>query len=640
MLSTAPSQPESSLYDTLSRQGALGHRVIRLTLVMMVAAYGAVVFVNFWMRQQPSGLFILALAVLGLGVCLALLVAYSLRRLSATEAISIMTLWNVSYVLMKLGFITLVTHDPQVLTYTMSSDFLYTSSTPMLAYSMHLARPARRAVWWQVYGVTLITLLFLLSGRVSDLREAHSLLQFCVVLWGVTYASQTFSRTIRRLWASRQDNIKLNRLAYTDELTSLLNRRGLERELQHMCQEAQRHGTQVLVGFVDLDGFKPINDTLGHHVGDELLQKVARRMEKIVQGWGKVARFSGDEFVILAHVQHPDLIQEHAQAFHEAVSRPITVEHQQVQLTASSGISLYPQDGSTVQELLRRADIAMFSVKSSGKNGVRFYGSHDHRDSERRSVLARDLAGVHLRDELHLVYQPIYDLKSGQVTHCEALLRWHHPSLGNIPPGTFIPLAETTGTILSIGQWVLAEALQGVARLRAAGQAHLRVSVNVSPLQLVQPGFAKTVQAELSRAGLPGDALEIEITEGLAFSDREATQRRLEKLRDMGVRLALDDFGEGFASLSHLRDLPVQSVKLDRSFAAGLGQTDPSAVRYAQALISATVNLADTLNLRVIAEGVETPEQQAMLLDLKIQYAQGFGLMRPCPLDDLLASLN
>lgn len=338
----------ASLYATLSRRGVLGHRVVGLALALLVVAYGAGVIINSVMRQQVGGAFILALAACGVLVSSLLLVGYMQRRLSAYQAVSLLTVWNVSYVLIKLGYITLVRHDAQVLTYTMSSDFLYTSATPMLAYSMGVAPYARRAVWVQVYGVTAISVIFVLGGQFSDVREIYSLLQFCVVLWGVSYSAKTFSRTLSRLWTSQQDNIRLNQLAYRDELTGLLNRRGMERELGQMLAEAEAKQTQVLICFVDLDGFKPINDTLGHQVGDELLQKVAQRLEKIVEGWGQVARFSGDEFVVLAHVRQPDLLHEHAQAFHEAVARPIALSHQIVQLTASAGISIYPQDGITV----------------------------------------------------------------------------------------------------------------------------------------------------------------------------------------------------------------------------------------------------------------------------------------------------
>lgn len=623
--------------ESLPRPGRL---VVLVALVAMTLAFAGSVAINSLFVHTTGGLFPVVLSSISLIFYVLLVVGYVLGRVGPSLAVSALTLWNISYIVTKLAYLTLFRHDPSMLAYNLSSEFLYTTATPMLAYSMPVTKLVRKAVWWQVYAFTAITALFLLLGKASDPREVYSLLQLCLLNWGVVFSTRSFSRTLGRLWQAKDDNVTLNQLAFTDELTGLLNRRGMERELQRLLDEAGQRGSSVITAFIDLDGFKPINDTLGHQIGDEILVKVAQRLSKIVDGWAVAARVSGDEFVLAAHLLNPDLQEQNAQQLQEVLSRPITVEGHRVILTASMGISIYPQDGRTVQEILRRADIAMFSVKHSGKNKVHFYGKDLHAESEYRSLVMREMVGVQTRGELQLVFQPIYDLSLMQVKYSEALLRWHHPTLGSISPSVFIPIAESSGMIVQIGVWVLTEALAAVKNWRGQGFPEMRVAVNVSPLQLIQPGFSQLVATELHKAGLPGNALELEITEGLALSDRAATIRLLNELRQMGVSLALDDFGEGFSSLSHLRDLPVQSVKLDRSFVLGLSDTDPAAIRYAHALINATMNLAETLKLKVIAEGVEDAAQRDILLALGCRYAQGFYFMRPCTGEEFLAALK
>ncbi len=603
----------------------------------MLAAY-LMAGLTYWLNGTHG--LLLGLTVFGAAGCVALLGLFRRGKLDVAQAISWLSVVDISYIIVKFFYLAFVVPDQQMLLYALSSDFLWTACTPTLAYSVPITPLARQFVRAQPVAFTVLSALYLLLHHPADPRLVFSLVQVCFVNWAALVLAQRFSVTLVRLLRARKDNETLTRLAYHDELTGLLNRRGLEERLKEMLAQSRATRTSVAVIFLDLDGFKPINDTLGHQVGDELLQSVARRIGRLTAGWAEGARVAGDEFVVVALVNDPVHLERDARDFHAALSQPVMVQGKRVELTISAGLSLYPQDAQTAQDALRRADIAMLSAKTSGKNKIRLYGRNLHAEGEYRQAVTHELVGITGRNELKLLYQPIYDIRTGQVASCEALLRWSHPKLGNISPAVFIPLAESNGSILPIGLWVIRQALGSAARWRAQGLPGVRVAVNISPIQLIQPDFVMQVRRELEAAGLDGRALELEITEGLALTDRQATIELLLELRKLDILLSLDDFGEGFASLSHMRDLPVQHIKLDRSFLSSVDEEDPGSVRYNRALIQASLQLAEALQMEVIAEGVETPAQLQLLRDLGCHYAQGYLYTRPLAFGELIEHLG
>lgn len=616
----------------------LGQRFVFSALFYMIVAYSVSLGINFFHNSYSGSKVFLVLSGISLLVVLNLTLLFRLQKIDSNYTISYIAIWNVIYICSKLFYVCFINYDPVAMVYLLSSDVLYASCGPMLAYSMAMIPLSYSLIWLQGHFFTLVFLVSFILGRNQDLRELYSLLQLALVYWMVLLAVSTYSKTIRRLWRAKRENIMLTQIVYQDELTGLPNRRGMENQLNELVSTAEEEDFEIALLFVDLDGFKPINDTLGHQVGDEILKNIAKRMEQHCQKWATVSRINGDEFVILTSLNEIDenIIREYAFSLHDYLNRPIIAFGQQIEMTASIGISLYPRDGKTGQDLLRRADIAMLSVKKSGKNAVQFYGSDLHSDSEYNQVLLREIVGVQSREELHLVFQPIYDLKTGQIHSCEALLRWNHPLLGYISPQAFIPLAENSGMIIPIGQWILSQALGAVVQLRKQGLSNARVAVNISPLQLIQADFFNLIQHELNKHSVRGDVLELEITEGLEISNRPAIIDLLNRLQDIGVQIALDDFGEGFASLSHLRDLPLNTVKLDRSFVAGLDSDNTSTVLYAKALIQAAVHLANTLGIKVVAEGIENKEQLKFLIEMGCHYGQGYHLMYPIKLEKLL----
>ncbi len=430
----------------------------------------------------------------------------------------------------------------------------------------------------------------------------------------------------------KQAEARMEHLAHHDTLTQLPNRVRLLQRLEQTLAQARSTQEQAAVLFIDMDRFKVINDTLGHQVGDGLLVEVGRRLRALVRDGDIVARLGGDEFVLVLPVagQRGALAaQAVAHKVLEALGRPYSVRGHELHSTPSIGVALFPADGEDPDTLMKNADTAMYQAKATGRNNVQFFTSAMNQQRGERLVLEVGLRSAIERGQLSLHYQPQVDLASGRVIGLEALVRWQHPDLGWIPPLKFIPIAEDTGLIESIGAWVLEQALAEVRRWRDAGHAGLRVAVNLSAQQLRPEGFAAHVAAALQRHGLPGQALELEITESMAMADPGRTAELLGRLRALGVALAIDDFGTGYSSLAYLKQLPLSCLKLDRSFVRDI-EHDPNDA----AICTATIQMAHSLGLGVVAEGVETGEQLAFLRDLGCDTVQGYFISKPLPAAD------
>jgi len=420
--------------------------------------------------------------------------------------------------------------------------------------------------------------------------------------------------------------------AHYDALTGLANRTLLTDRLEQALLRADRTNSRFALMFVDLDGFKAINDTLGHKAGDEFLVIAGERLRDVTRTTDSVVRFGGDEFVVLASDLNSkgDLAADlatQAKRMIEVLALPADLEGRQVSLSASIGIAVYPNDGNDAGELLRNADTAMYHAKAHGRGHAEFYAERMNRDALDMLALRNDLAET-LRNNrgLLLEYQPQLCAETGRVMGVEALVRWQHPTRGLISPGVFVPLAEETGQIVQLGEWVLREACSTFRSLRDQGMDIPRLAVNVAPSQFWADGFLDTVITALKDADLPVDMLELEVTEGAVMRDLESGKRLLAELRAAGIQLSVDDFGTGYSSLSYLQHLPLHTLKIDRAFVTGLGQEGAS-----DAIVAAIITLGKRLGLRLIAEGIEHAAQAETLRQLQCDELQGFLFSRPLP---------
>ncbi|BEP91747.1 hypothetical protein GmRootA79_01310 [Acidovorax sp. A79] len=428
----------------------------------------------------------------------------------------------------------------------------------------------------------------------------------------------------------REQEVLLQRLALFDALTGLPNRVLLARKLQECMDQARANGTQLGVAYLDLDGFKPVNDRLGHGAGDRLLVVVAGRLTRALRPLDCVARLGGDEFVILMPgLDSANGCEAMLHRVMESISAPYTLDAERVVVTASIGYTVFPQDDADADALLRHADQAMYAAKQAGRN--RF---HQFDAAQERALQLLRAQGRHLRDALAdaqftLYLQPKVDMKSGAVVGAEALARWQHPQRGLVPPGEFLPLLEGTELEIGFGEWVVEAALSILEELQARGMA-LPLSVNIAAQHLQRPDFADWMARCIARhPGVPGHLVEIEITESAALYDLAAVAHTLTSLRGLGVVVSLDDFGTGYSSLTYLRRLPMDTLKIDQSFVHGM-MGDPGDL----AIVQGVIGLARSFGYRVIAEGVETIEQGQMLLQLGCTQAQGYCIARPMPLAD------
>jgi len=418
---------------------------------------------------------------------------------------------------------------------------------------------------------------------------------------------------------------RVHELATVDMLTGLPNRHRFMSELDRALTRAQREGGHFAVVFIDLDRFKAINDTLGHGAGDELLLTMGRRLRHALRAQDMVARFGGDEFVVL--LEGPCDTAALTAVGHKmlaAIGEPLALQDCSLLVTGSVGISRFPHDAQDAATLLKHADAAMYLAKDRGKNNVQFYSAELAQRSAHDFALEGELRSALRNDELMLHYQPKFDLGSGRLVGSEALLRWRHPVRGLVPPGDFIGLAEERGLIVPLGRWVAQEACRQIQRWRSQGLSVLPVAINLSARQFSSDSLLADLQEALAAHGVRHGELEVELTESVLMSEPERADALLRQIARLGVSVAIDDFGTGYSSLSYLKRLPATTVKIDRSFVRGLpGERDDVVIT------QAVIALAHSLQMRVVAEGVETDGQLALLRQMGCDEAQGFLLGRP-----------
>ena len=436
--------------------------------------------------------------------------------------------------------------------------------------------------------------------------------------------------------AARQMSLQLSHLAQHDSLTDLPNRMLLNDRLQQAIAMAKRHGYRIAVLFMDLDRFKHINDSLGHVIGDQLLQAVAARLERCVRESDTVGRQGGDEFVVvLSELEAAENAGISAAKLLAALTLPYHIGVHDICVPVSIGVSIYPDDGDNADSLVRNADTAMYHAKENGRNNYQFFKQEMNVRASERQFIEGGLRVALERKEFSLHYQPKVDLGTGAVTGVEALLRWKHPERGFIPPAQFIPIAEDTGLILPIGQWVLREACKQSRAWLDSGFAPVPMAVNISAVEFRSKDFVESVRAILHESKLDPHCLELELTESVLMKHAESTVSMLKALKEIGVQLTVDDFGTGYSSLSYLRQFPVDSLKVDQSFVHEISSDKDDA-----AIVSAVISMGNSLKKRVIAEGVETREQLNFLTAEGCEEAQGYYFNRPMVADQFAKLLE
>ncbi|MBH3339202.1 EAL domain-containing protein [Pseudomonas mendocina] len=468
------------------------------------------------------------------------------------------------------------------------------------------------------------------SGWLAALVVIVTLAVLAIALLTSILDARLEARTALLSQSLARANAELTELALHDALTKLPNRLLLEDRIGQSILQTQRNGGCFALLFMDLDGFKPVNDAFGHHVGDQLLVAVAQRLRAHLRANDSLARIGGDEFVLLADLRHREDAANLASHVVGLLNQAFDVDGHELRVSTSVGIALFPGDGLDQQELLINADAAMYHAKNLGKNGYSFFESSMNTNARQQLQLLQDLRVALERGELRLHYQPKFASDSGGMLGAEALLRWQHPTQGMLAPVRFIGLAEKTGLIIPIGDWVLDEACRQMRCWYDQGHHHWRVAVNLSALQFCHGELVETVRRTLAKHALPANCLTLEITESTAMHDVGTSQKILEQLAEMGVDIAIDDFGTGYSSLLYLKRLPANELKIDRGFVRDLQHDGDDA-----AIVSAIVALGQALDLRIVAEGVETPEQQAFLTELGCDSLQGFLLGVPLPAEQI-----
>ncbi|AKF46001.1 EAL domain-containing protein [Pseudomonas syringae pv. syringae] len=456
-----------------------------------------------------------------------------------------------------------------------------------------------------------------------------------IALFSCILDSHLETRTAVLADSLTQANLELTHLALHDNLTGLPNRALLTERIDQAMKRATETGGCFALMFMDLDGFKPVNDAFGHHTGDLLLRQVALRLRNSLHRRDTLARVGGDEFVLLVELQHPEDALAVARRQVNEVGNPFIIGEHQLQISLSIGICVYPGNGSTQHELLINADAAMYHTKAAGKNGYSFFDVSMNSNARNQLQMSQDLHKAIKHRQFCIYYQPKFDAMTGLPVGAEALLRWNHPEQGVLGPDLFISMAEKTGLIIQIGEWVLDEACRQMREWYTQGYSHWRIAVNLSALQFCHAGLVTAVADTLARHQLPANCLTLEITETTAMHDADASLAVLRRLSEMGVDLSIDDFGTGYSSLMYLKRLPANEIKIDRGFVRDLEHDTDDA-----AIVSAIVAVGQALNLRIVAEGVETAVQQRFLTHLGCHSLQGFLLGYPLPAEQFLEEIR
>lgn len=429
---------------------------------------------------------------------------------------------------------------------------------------------------------------------------------------------------------------KMKHMAFHDVLSGLPNRRLFLARLISAMEEARLHNHKIAVVFIDLDRFKNINDTLGHEFGDLLLKHVSKQMQKSVRKFDTISRQGGDEFtVILNNISSRIDVIPLIQKLQSIVSKPIVIKGQELHVSMSIGIAIYPNDGNNTEELMKNADMAMYCVKEEGRNGYKFFSKDMNQIISRKMTLEKGLRKAIANHEFVLFYQPQVFINTGEVVGVEALIRWNSMEAGMVSPAEFIPIAEETGLIIPIGEWVFNTACEQAKTLHDAGYSHLKLAVNLSPIQFLHDNLVRMIVSALEKTGFNPQYLELEITEGVAFNDAEEAMKKMQVLRDLGVRISIDDFGTGYSSLMYLKRFPINTLKIAQPFIKDIviNQSD-------QALVEAIASLAHSLGLNLIAEGAETKEQLLTLRGLRCDQIQGDIFSKPLTIMQLSALLE
>ncbi len=454
------------------------------------------------------------------------------------------------------------------------------------------------------------------------------------------------SGTVQDITERKQAEAQIRHLAYHDQLTALPNRELFKERVAHCISLARRHDRRLALLFVDIDRFKTVNDTLGHKVGDRLLEQVSDRLRDFLRATDLIApvseikddnlaRLGGDEFTaILPNIAEREHATQVASRIIEILSRPYQLDGRDLVVTASVGIAFYPDDGRDMDTLVRNADAAMYAVKEQGRNGFRCYSPEMTKRSEKRLGLENDLRKALQNGEFELYYQPQIDLATYHVVGVEALIRWRHPERGLVSPADFIPIAEDTGLIVPIGRWVLEEGCRQNRAWQEQGVEPIRMSVNIAGQQFLHADFLSDVRHALAASGLDPKCLELEVTENALIDKGQDVLLKLHQIRALGISLAVDDFGTGYSSLSYIKEFPINTLKVDRSFVTDIGH------RQDEAIVKTIIHLAHELSMQVISEGVETEKQLAFLRKHGSNMVQGYLFSRPLPPDEMLDYLR
>lgn len=454
------------------------------------------------------------------------------------------------------------------------------------------------------------------SEAFATMASAIGLVALLIVGTGIsTYLLERRTNT--------EGETRIAHIAMHDSLTDLANRRQFTKALRSECEKLKKYGRPFSLLMVDLDRFKPINDTLGHPVGDEVLRRVSKRLRVAVRNGDMVARIGGDEFAIISFgVNDGRQAEIIAERIVDLLSRPMIVQGNVIELSASVGVAVAPEHGTDPDQLTQHVDIALYSAKRNGKQTHRFFDPSLMETIQRKRALEASLRRACMRDEFTIVYQPVFNSEGSTICAAEALLRWRCPERGNISPSEFIPIAEELGLVSRIGASVLKQACMDAA----SWPSHIGLAVNVSPVQLLDPRLPQTVRQALDEADLPPERLELEITETALLNNDEAALKVLRKIREMGVRISLDDFGTGYSSLSYLHRFPISRIKIDKSFVQRLPDDVGSA-----SIVKAIALLGDSLSLEITAEGIETNSQLSFIRDHGCDHVQGFLTGHPVP---------